>query len=92
MTGKEKMISKIAMVAVSLALIRTIAECFRLDYISKHTITFEELRPFLIGSLICSVSCLCMCILYFYSRFKIIIGIAGFTIIILLILKFRFPV
>jgi len=58
MPGKEKMISKIAVIAIFLALIRTIAECFRLDYISKHTTTFEDLRPFLIGALICSVSCL----------------------------------
>jgi hypothetical protein len=37
MAAKEKMISKIAMIAIFLALIRTIAECFRLDYISKHS-------------------------------------------------------
>ena len=90
MVGKEKKISKIAMNAVFLALIRTIAECFRLDYISRHSTTFEELRPFLIGALICSVSCLSMCILYFYSKFKVVIGIAISTIIILIILKFKF--
>lgn len=90
MTGKERMISRIGMVAIFLALIRTIAECFRLDYISNHTTTFNDLEPFLIGALICSVSCLSMSILYFYSKFKVIIGIAVSTIIILFILKFKF--
>lgn len=84
------MFSKIGMVAVFLALIRTIAECFRLDYISKHRTTFEDIEPFLIGTLICAVSCLSMCIFYFYSKFKVIIGIAVSTIIILVILKMRF--
>jgi hypothetical protein len=66
MAGKERMISKIAMIAIFLALIRTIAECFRLNYISKHSPTFEILHPFLIGALICSISCLTNC--YFYNN------------------------
>jgi hypothetical protein len=90
MTGKVRMIAKIGMIAVFLALIRAISECFRLDYISKHSTTFEDLRPLLLGALISAISCLCMCILYFYSKFKIIIGVGISTIIILLILKFRF--
>ena len=81
------MISRIGMVAIFLALIRTIAECFRLDYISKHTATFEDLVPFLIAALICAVSCLSMCILYFYSKFKVIIGVAVSTTIMLLIFE-----
>ncbi len=52
----------IAFVILFLALIRFISECFRFDYLAKDPVTFEILRPYLIGALVCSISCLAIAI------------------------------
>lgn len=84
---KEVMISRVAMMIIFLALIRTIAECFRLQYNSTSTLTFIQLKPFLMGALTAAIACLMMTILSFYSKHKIIIAVAILTIIALLIIK-----
>jgi hypothetical protein len=92
MASRDIKISRIAMVIVFLALIRVIAEYFRLDYSTKEPVTFDILKPYLIGALVCSISCLIMAIFSFYAKSKVIIAIAAFTIIILVFIKIRFSV
>ena len=90
MPDKEVKISRIATVIVFLALIRVISECFRLDYLSKQPVNFETLKPYLIGALVCAISCLAMAIFCFYTKSKMVIGIAAFTIVILVIIKIKY--
>jgi len=90
MPDRETKISRIAMIVIFLALIRLISECLRLEFVSQDTITFEVLKPYLLGALACSIACLAMSIFSFYSKFKVVICVAVFTIIILVILKIRF--
>jgi len=92
MLKKEVKISRVAMIIVFLALIRVISECFRLEYLAKEFVTFEILKPYLIGALVCATSCLAMAIFSFYTRSKTIIGIAAFTIVILVIIKIKYSV
>ena len=80
-------ISKIATVIIFLALIRCICEPFRLQYYSTTALTFGEIKPFLIGSLVAALGLFIMTILFYFGRHRIIIGTCVLTIVILLIVK-----
>jgi hypothetical protein len=80
-------ISKIATVIIFLALIRSISEPFRLQYYSKTVLTYDEIKPFLIGSLVAATGLLAMTILFYFGKHKIIIASCILTIIILLVVK-----
>jgi hypothetical protein len=90
MVSKQVKISRIAFVAVFLALIRLISECFRLNYLTKEPLTFRILEPYLVGALVCAISCLAMAIFSFYAKSKVVIGMAVLTIIILVFLKIKY--
>ncbi|MEP7263321.1 MAG: hypothetical protein ABI772_02420 [Bacteroidota bacterium] len=87
-TGKRQfLISRVATVAVILALIRCISETFRLNYYTTDVLTFAEIKPFLIGAFITAIALLSITILSFYSKHKFIIAVSILTIILLLIVK-----
>jgi len=80
-------ISKFATIIIFLALIRSISEPFRLQYYSETMLTYDEIKPFLIGSLVAATGLLVMTILFYFGRHKIIIATCFLTIILLLIVK-----
>jgi len=80
-------ISKIAIVIIFLALIRCISEPFRLQYYSATSLTFDVLKPFLIGSLVSALGLFAMTILFYFGRHRIVIVTCILTIVILLIVK-----
>ena len=80
-------ISKIATVIIFLALIRCISEPFRLQYYAVSTLTFEEVKPFLLGALVTAIALLIMTILFYNGKNKLIIAISILTIVLLLIIK-----
>lgn len=80
-------ISKIATVIIFLALIRCISEPFRLQYYSATSLTFADIKPFLIGSLVAAMGLFAMTILFYFGRHRIVIVTCILTIIILLIVK-----
>jgi hypothetical protein len=85
-----KQIAKAAIIILLLALIRCIGEFFRLQYLHKNELTIAMGHPFVIGAMVCAVSCLLMNLLFFYSRFRWVIALAVVTIIILFFLKFSY--
>ncbi|MEO6132927.1 MAG: hypothetical protein ABIQ02_13845 [Saprospiraceae bacterium] len=91
MKFNESKIAKWSMIIVLIALVRIIGECFRLDYI-RTTLSFEELKPFLIGALVCTLSVFTMVLLSFSQKHKMIIIIAVVTIILLFAIKFIYLV
>jgi hypothetical protein len=80
-------LSKIATVIIFLALIRCISEPFRLQRYSTATLTFVDIKPFLIGSLVAALGLFVMIILSYFSRHRIIIATCILTIVVLLIIK-----
>src|SRR5450432_3259476 len=80
-------ISIIAIVIIFLALIRCVSEPFRLQYYSTKVLTFIDIKPFLIGSLVTSLTLLIMIILSFFGKYKIINATCILTIAALLIIK-----
>jgi len=79
--------AKFATIIIFLALIRTISEPFRLQYYSKTILSYDEIKPFLIGSLAAAIALLVMTILFYLGKHKIIITTCILTIIILLFVK-----
>lgn len=72
-------ISKIATIILYLALIRCISEPFRLQYYSATSLTFGDIKPFLIGSLVAALGLFAMTILFYFGRHRIIIATLGLT-------------
>ncbi len=75
------------MIAVFLALIRTLAEFFHLQYVNKTALTIAQLQPFISGALVCAIALFSMTIFSFYDKHKWIIAMAVVTIITLLVIK-----
>lgn len=86
LNNKNK-ISKIATLIIFLALIRCICEPFRLQYYSPSILTYTDIKPFLIGSLVAALALFVMTILFYFNRYTLLIATCVLTIIILLIVK-----
>ena len=80
-------VAKIATIVIFLALIRSISEPFRLQYYAKTSLTYDEIKPYLIGALIAATGLLAMTILFYFGKHKIIIVTGILIIIILLLVK-----
>jgi hypothetical protein len=83
-------VSIAAILIIFLALVRCISEFFRLQAIRENELTIAEIKPFIIGALICAVSLLGMFILYLFKRYRIVVVLMVLTIAVMLFVKFRF--
>ncbi len=72
--GSEVKISRVATIIIFLALIRCIAEVFRLQYYSEQDLLFSDFKPFLLGALVTSSALLLMTILSYFGKHKLIIA------------------
>src|SRR6266536_1985804 len=88
----RKKISKIATVIIFLALIRCISEPFRLQHYATETLTFGDIKHFLIGSLVTALALFAMTILFYFGRHRMIIAICMLTTAILLIVKWIYVI
>jgi hypothetical protein len=84
---KDIKISRLAMMIIFLALIRCICEPFRLAYYSENGLSFEEVKPFLMGALVAAVALALMTILSWYEKSKLVIYLSVVTVILLLVVK-----
>jgi hypothetical protein len=84
-----KTAARISIIIVFLALIRCLSEFFRLDYLQENQLTISIIKPFVLGALVCAISCLLMTISLFYSKNRLIVIIALLTIGILFVIKAR---
>lgn len=90
--GKIRNLSKIATLVIFLALIRCISEPFRLEYFSTSQLSLSDIKPYLIGSLVASLGLLVMTILSYFSKYRMILAASILTIVILIIIKFIYPI
>lgn len=86
----EKRISRLATIIIIIALARTISEPFRLQYYSSSTLSFEDIKPFLLGGLVISIGLFAMIVFSFYNKYKIVTILAILVIIGMLIIKFKY--
>lgn len=84
----EKFFSRTSIIIVFLALIRCIAEFFRLDAEMKAELTISAVKPYLCAALICAVAAFIMVLLNFFHKYKLVIASGILTIGALIFLKF----
>ena len=89
---KRHITSRVAMLAIFLALIRCISEPLRLQYYSTSVLSVNEIRPFLYGALVCAAGLLLMVLLWFYARHKWVTVTAMLVILLLLVLKWQYSI
>jgi hypothetical protein len=87
---KQIILSRALTIMVLLALTRCIAEVFRLHYYAPASITYDVIKPFLLGAIVCSIALVVITILSWYAKHTWIIVVAAVTIICLFILKYMF--
>jgi hypothetical protein len=88
MRGGIRRVAQIAVAAQFAALIRCLAEYFRLEYFAPQRFSLARVEPFLVGALVCAVFAFVGVFLYFGENYKTTVAIAALNVGILLILKF----
>lgn len=88
----EKRLSKISFFALFLALVRTLAEPFRLQYYAADSLPFEQIKPFLMAGLLTTLALAAMVILLYYNRHKTTVLIALADIVGMVIIKYIYLV
>ncbi|HEX8904891.1 MAG TPA: hypothetical protein VF771_08640 [Longimicrobiaceae bacterium] len=70
-----------------LALVRTLAEPFRLDHVRRGGLTWPAAQPYVTGAIIAAVLCWLAVALYFFRRFRLAAAVSAATVLILLAYK-----
>jgi len=81
-------LSKLSMVIIFMALVRCIGEPFRLHYYAISGLTFDDIKPFLLGAMASAIGLLAMTILSWFGKNRLIIMVCVLVIAVLLMLKF----
>jgi len=88
MRGGIRKVAQLAIAAQFAALIRCLAEYFRLEYSAPQKFSIARVEPFLIGALVCAVFAFVGILFYFGENYKTTVAIAASNVGILLILRF----
>ncbi|HVI48996.1 MAG TPA: hypothetical protein VM802_29285 [Chitinophaga sp.] len=76
-----------ATIILFIALIRTLAEYFKLEHELKGALTLEQVKPLVIGSLVAAGYCLIMVVFSFYRKHIVMIIVFVIAMISLMIVK-----
>lgn len=90
--NKPRNASIIAFVAIFLALIRCIAEPFRLQHYSTATLGFDVIKPFLVGALCAAIGLAAMLVLQYYKKHIAVILTAAVVVGLLVIIKVTYSI
>jgi hypothetical protein len=79
--------AKIGITVQLLALVRTLAEYFRLAHLYGVSLKLEQVSPYITGALITSLFCDLAVGLFFFRRYALALGVSGTTVLVLLAYK-----
>ena len=82
--------AQLAIVVQFLALLRTLGEVFRLEYVRGAGLRLSEIQPFLITGLLTAVLCFAAVVLYFLRWYRGAAATGAATVVVLLVYKFAF--
>lgn len=83
-------VARIAIVVQFAALIRCLAEYFRLKHLLGPAFSVTRVEPFVLGALLTSVFELAAVLAYFAERLRLVLAIAAMNVAVLLVVKFFF--
>jgi len=70
-----------------LALIRTLAEYYRLRYVGGRAFALAEVGPYIMGGLIAAFGALAAVVAYFVGRYRVATGVVVAVIVAMLLYK-----
>lgn len=79
--------AKLGITVQFLALVRILAEYFRLKYVHGPRLSLAVVEPFVTGALLDALLCWLAVVLFFFRRFMTALIVSGATVILLLVYK-----
>lgn len=80
-------LSQLAITVLFLALIRTLAEYYRLRYVRGTALGMPEVAPYITGGLMASVGAWAAVVAYFIGRYRVAIGIVVAVVMAMIVYK-----
>jgi len=82
-----KRVAEIALGVLLLVIIRSLGEYFRLRYTLGDVLTFTDVTPYIAGALLAAVSLGISALCYRASLYRLSIGVAAATVVVLFVYK-----
>jgi len=80
-------LSELAITVLFLALIRTLAEYYRLRYVRGPALSLAEVAPYITGGLMAAFGAWAAVVAYFLGRYRVAIGIVVAVVAAMLVYK-----
>ena len=80
-------VSALAITGLFLALVRTLAEYYRLRYVRGAALSLADVAPFITGALMAGLGAWAAVVAYFVGRYRLATGIVVATIVAMLVYK-----
>jgi hypothetical protein len=80
-------VAEVAISGLFLALARTLAEYYRLEYVRGSSLALAEVAPYITGALMAALGVWGAVIAYFVGRYRLSTGIVGVVVVAMLIYK-----
>jgi sugar phosphate permease len=80
-------LSELAITGMFLALVRTLAEYYRLRYVRGTALGLAEVAPYITGGLMAAVGAWTAVVAYFFGRYRAAIGIVVAVVVAMLVYK-----
>jgi hypothetical protein len=80
-------LSELAITGMFLALIRTLAEYYRLRYVRGMALGMTEVAPYITGGLMASLGAWAAVVAYFVGRYRVAIGIVVAVVMAMVVYK-----
>jgi sugar phosphate permease len=80
-------LSELAITALFLALVRTLAEYYRLRYVRGTALGLADVAPYITGGLMAAVGAWAAVVAYFFGRYRVATGIVVTVVVAMLVYK-----
>jgi hypothetical protein len=84
---RAHLLAQVGICVQFLALVRSLAEVFRLRYVQGPALAVATIVPYVGGALLAALLTWIAVLCYFWGRDRAAIGVAGLTIVALLVVK-----
>jgi len=80
-------LSELAITGLFLALIRTLAEFYRLRYVRGTALALADVAPYVTGGLMAALGAWAGVVAYFFGRYRVAIGIVVAVVVAMVVYK-----
>jgi sugar phosphate permease len=83
----SRRLSELAITALFLALVRTLAEYYRLRYVRGTALGLADVAPYITGGMMAAVGAWAAVVAYFFGRYRVVIGIVVAVVVAMIVYK-----